>query len=153
MAIAHFKPDNQSFDFENKIADGTALFTIGDLAREFSISLRALRFYEDRGLLTPQRRGTARLFTGNDRLRLQMILKGKELGFTLSEISEMLAIDVGNGIEAARLDLKPDQILTQIDHLERQRSDLDHAIRELKATHSQLSAQMVAPDPSARFPR
>ncbi|MBV1700703.1 MAG: MerR family DNA-binding transcriptional regulator [Hyphomicrobiales bacterium] len=153
MPIAHFKPDHQAFDFENHLADEQASFTIGDLAREFAVSLRALRFYEDRGLLTPQRRGTSRLFSSKDRLRLQMILKGKELGFTLSEISEMLAFEVDDGIAAARLDLKPDQILSQIDHLERQRSDLDRAIRELKATHSQLSAKGMASDPSAHAPR
>ena len=66
-------------------ADGTKLYTIGDLAREFGVTLRTLRFYEDRGLLSPRRDGTARIYDPRDRERLSVILKGKQLGFTLTE--------------------------------------------------------------------
>ena len=69
---------------------GPAVYTIGDLAREFDVTLRALRFYEDKGLLSPRREGLARLYSAADRVRLQLILKGKRLGFTLAEISEMV---------------------------------------------------------------
>ena len=62
-------------------------YTIGDLAREFGVSLRTLRFYEDRGLLKPQRAGASRLYDGAQRARLELILKGKQLGFTLAEFS------------------------------------------------------------------
>ena len=114
--------------------------SISDLAREFDVSLRALRFYEDRDLLHPQRRGLARLYTQLDRVRLQMILKGKKLGFTLSEIRDMLATKADPERNDISLDLNSEQVLSQIDHLERQRGDLDHAIGELKATHSRLAA-------------
>lgn len=74
------------------------VFSIGDVAREFGVSLRAPRFYEDRGL-HPRRRGTTRLYSEGDRSRLQMILKGKRLGFTLTEIREILSsrTDIMNG--------------------------------------------------------
>ena len=119
---------------------GEHYFSISDLAREFDVSLRALRFYEDRDLLRPQRRGLARLYSQLDRVRLQMILKGKKLGFTLSEIRDMLAANSDRERHDISLDLNSEQVLSQIGHLERQRGDLDQAIGELKATHSRLAA-------------
>ncbi len=113
--------------------------TISDMATEFGVSLRTLRFYEDRHLLQPVRRGTARLYSTTDRARLRMILKAKELGFTLSEISDLMA---GSHQTGAPLDLnlRPEQILSQISLLERQRLGLEHAIGELRATHARLAA-------------
>ena len=111
--------------------------TIGQLAAEFGVSLRTLRFYEDRKLLRPRRDGTARLYSNADRLRLQMILKGKQLGFTLTEISELIgAQDSSDNFEEK---LQPQQIATQIDHLERQRREIDEAISRLRATHARLA--------------
>jgi DNA-binding transcriptional MerR regulator len=111
--------------------------TIGEMAAEFGVSLRTLRFYEDRRLLRPRRDGTMRLYSGVDRLRLQMIIKGKQLGFTLTEIAELIGTqDSGNDFEEK---LQPAQIATQIDHLERQRREIDDAIARLKATHERLS--------------
>lgn len=120
------------------------LTPIGDMAREFDVSARALRFYEDRGLLAPLRQGAARLYTRQDRERLQMILKGKRLGFTLSEIAEMLArgqlLGGEEGAHEIRLALPAGQILAQIEHLERQRRDIDDAIAQLRDTHAHLAA-------------
>src|SRR6188472_1112222 len=65
-------------------------WSIGELAEEFNTTLRTIRFYEDRGLLTPQRQGTARIFHDRDRIRLQLILRGKRLGFTLDEIAHVI---------------------------------------------------------------
>ncbi|MGH6817409.1 MAG: MerR family transcriptional regulator, partial [Methylovirgula sp.] len=101
------------------------------MAREFRVSLRALRFYEDRGLLHPRRNGTARLYSGRDRLHLQMILKAKQLGFTLAEIREILA----RGDGEADLNLPADQIAAQIGHLERQLSSVEAALAELRRVH------------------
>ena len=129
-----------------QIADGASdggfqvpeenVLSIGDVAREFGVSLRALRFYEDRGLLHPRRRGTTRLYSEGDRSRLQMILKGKQLGFTLTEIREILSsrTDIMNGWDL-ELNLHPDQITSQIRHLERQRADLETALAQLKEAH------------------
>jgi DNA-binding transcriptional MerR regulator len=66
------------------------IYSIGDLSREFGVTLRTLRFYEDKGLISPQRRGTTRLYNRRDRARLQLILRGKKVGFSLEDIKEML---------------------------------------------------------------
>ena len=68
------------------------LFAIADLAREFGISTRAIRFYESKGLLTPERVGSTRVFRRRDRARLILILRGKRLGFSLRDISDYLSL-------------------------------------------------------------
>ncbi len=108
---------------------------IGDMARAYSISLRALRFYENRGLIRPRREGAVRLYGPGERHKLEMILKGKLLGFTLSEIRELIAADTPDG---KSLPLNADQIARQIDYLERQRLTLDEAIRELRRAGGRL---------------
>ena len=113
-------------------------YTIGDLAREFGVTLRALRFYEDRGLLTPQREGTARIYDARDRARLSVILKGKHLGFTLTEIRAMLAVDERSAAPAADLNISLAQIEDQLAHLEGQKEDIEQAIEELKAHRDAL---------------
>ena len=127
--------------------------TIRDMARDFGVSIRALRFYEDRGLLRPKREGATRLYDANERRNLKMILKGKQLGFTLAEIHEMLrsksgalhAIERQDGDNIPDLDdgnlelpLPPEQILAQIGYLERQRKELDAAIIALRSAHRRL---------------
>ncbi|MBU3731624.1 MAG: MerR family transcriptional regulator [Beijerinckiaceae bacterium] len=80
-------------------AEGENTFTIGDLAREFGVTLRTLRFYEDRGLITPRRSGMTRLYSEKARSRLALILKGKHLGFTLTEIRAMLEAHLAGELE------------------------------------------------------
>jgi DNA-binding transcriptional MerR regulator len=118
--------------------------TIGEVAREFSISLRTLRFYEDRGLLHPRRQGVSRFYSAADRQRLREILKGKQLGFTLSEIRDLIAAQQTSGADADLEEtLCPQQIADQISHLERQRDELEAAIRRLRATHERRSADQM----------
>ena len=112
------------------------LLSIGDMARAFNVSQRTLRFYEDRGLLNPRRDGSSRLYGAQERRKLELILRGKRLGFTLTEIIGFVA---ENGSTAA-LTLDGEQIALQISHLERQREALDLAIAELKATQANLKA-------------
>lgn len=112
------------------------LFSIGDMARAFNVSQRTLRFYEDRGLLTPRRDGSARLYGAGERRKLELILRGKRLGFTLAEIIGFVA-DKGEADDALALDQK--QIAQQIAHLQRQRDGLDDAIAELRATQGEMS--------------
>jgi DNA-binding transcriptional MerR regulator len=117
-------------------AETTAEATIGEMASEFGVSLRTLRFYEDRQLLRPRREGNTRLYGPAERLRLQMILKGKQLGFTLTEIADLIGTqDADDDFEGK---LQPAQIVTQIDHLERQRREIEDAITRLRATHARL---------------
>jgi DNA-binding transcriptional MerR regulator len=118
--------------------EGEPYMTIGEMAREFNVSLRTLRFYEDRGLLHPLRNGVTRLYSARDRLHLQLILRGRHLGFTLSEIGTLLSDQDLSG-EGARLKLAPDQIRAQIRHLERQRDALDAAIAELRLAEIQMT--------------
>src|SRR6478735_5344772 len=121
-------------------ADGTKLYTIGDLAREFGVTLRTLRFYEDRGLLSPRRDGTARIYDPRDRERLSVILKGKQLGFTLTEIRAMVAEERSGGGAAMNLQLSLDQIEDQIQHLEQQKKEIEAALAELQARRAGLAA-------------
>jgi DNA-binding transcriptional MerR regulator len=117
--------------------------TISQMSRVFGVSLRTLRFYEDRGLIKPRREGNARYYRGGDRIRMEMILKGKKLGFTLTEIQDLIG---GKGAaETTDLEdqLNPQQILTQISHLERQRNEIDSAIERLRATQTRI-AQVAA---------
>lgn len=111
--------------------------TIGDVSRIYNLSLRALRFYEERGLLQPVRRGVTRLYDPRARARLELILKGKQLGFTLTEIRGMIETAERDAGEMG-LSLAPGQVLEQIAILEKQRRDLDAAIEELRATHTRL---------------
>ena len=110
--------------------------TIGEMASQFGVSLRTLRFYEDRKLLRPRREGNSRIYGPGDRMRLQMIIKGKQLGFTLTEISELIGAQ--DQTEDFEQKLQPQQIVTQIDHLERQRREIEAAISRLRATHARL---------------
>ena len=108
--------------------------TIGELAREAGVTLRALRFYQSKGLLTPQRNGTTRLFTADDRDRLALILQGKRLGFTLHEIREMLAArDRGN---THMLPINRKKCVEQINLLERQRREIEAALGELRRIYT-----------------
>ncbi|HYF56595.1 MAG TPA: MerR family DNA-binding transcriptional regulator [Salinarimonas sp.] len=126
----------------SKIVSTQKSYTIGDLAREFGVTLRTLRFYEDRGLLTPRREGLSRIYDARDRARLSVILKGKQLGFTLTEIRAMLAeenleADAGAG----DLKLSLGQVEDQLAHLETQKVEIERAIEELRAKRETLKAQ------------
>ena len=112
--------------------------TIGEMARAFGVTLRTLRFYEDRSLLRPRRVGGARYYGGVDRARLAMILKGKHLGFTLAEIADLIGADDGVARSEFEERLQPAQIVDQLSHLERQRREIDEAIALLKATRERM---------------
>jgi DNA-binding transcriptional MerR regulator len=127
-----------------KTTNGAGEVTIGELAREYGVTLRTLRFYEDRRLIRPRRMGHARYYGGPDRVRLEMILRGKQLGFTLAEISELIGTEDNSGRTDFEERLRPAQIVDQLDHLERQRRDIDEAIARLKATHERLSHAVSA---------
>ena len=113
--------------------------TIGEMARTYGVTLRTLRFYEDRNLLRPRRVGSARYYGGVDRARLAMILKGKQLGFTLTEIADLIGADDGAAKSDFAERLQPAQIADQLRYLERQRREIDEAIAQLKATCERMS--------------
>jgi DNA-binding transcriptional MerR regulator len=125
----------------------TGGFTISDLARDFGVTLRTLRFYESRGLLSPARSGMTRIYSGRDRARLALILKGKQLGFTLVEIRAMLANEEGKEAKGREpsasvggLQLTRAQIAEQLELLRSQRTEIEGAITELEATLARLDS-------------
>ena len=124
-------------------------FTITDLATEFNLTARAIRFYEDKKLLRPTRQGLNRIYSRRDRARLMLILRGKRLGFALAEIREMLDLyDLGDGqVEQLRTTLKRSRERLAV--LEEQRRDINEAIRELKADVECMAAYLeIDPGPT-----
>ncbi len=117
-------------------------YTIAELSKEFGLTLRALRFYHSRGLIAPQREGRRRVFSRADRDRLALIVKGKKLGFTLTEISQMIEAQSGRA-NAHTLKLSADKCLQQIAFFERQMREAAEALTELREIHLALSKQAM----------
>ncbi len=115
-------------------------FSITDLGEEFGVTARALRFYEDEGLIAPERRGTQRVYSHRDRARLAWILRGKRVGFSLSAIREMIDLyDVGDGRRHQRA-VAIERCRNRIASLERQKQDIDAAVAELEEFVAVLEA-------------
>ena len=110
---------------------GSATWTIGELATDFHTTLRTIRFYEDQGLLSPERAGQSRVFHSRDRVRLQLILRGKRLGFSLDEIASILDMYDEQPGEAGQLRYLLSDIAERRATLLRKRRDLDEALQEL----------------------
>ncbi len=106
-------------------------YSISELAREFGVTPRALRFYEGRGMLHPRRSGQSRIYSSEDRARLKLILEGKRIGFSLSDIQEILDLYKLEG-HHAQLRLAVRKFHEQIINLERQRTDIENALVELR---------------------
>ena len=121
-----------------------AEFTISQMSRLYNVTLRTLRFYEDRGLVKPRREGNARFYRPSDRVRIEIILRGKKLGFTLTEITDLIGGKGATETPVLEEQLQPQQVINQISHLERQRDDIDNAIKQLRATHSRQSQGAAA---------
>jgi DNA-binding transcriptional MerR regulator len=119
--------------------DKTA-FTIGELSREFGVTLRALRFYENKGLISPHREGMNRLYSEGDRTRLALILKGKKLGFTLGEIRQMIAAEEGHA-DAKTLGLSREKCLEQIELLKKQKAEIEEGLNELSRIYALLGGK------------
>ncbi|KFL29198.1 MerR family transcriptional regulator [Devosia riboflavina] len=124
------------------MSDGPDLYSIADLAREFGISTRAIRFYESKGLIAPERLGATRVFRRRDRARLILILRGKRLGFSLRDISDYLALyDADRGQQVNLLAEKVDE---RLELLEQQLADLQTTIAELQEIRK-LARTRVSP--------
>jgi DNA-binding transcriptional MerR regulator len=122
--------------------DHKTVFTIGELAREFGITLRAIRFYEDKDLLNPRRQGMTRLYSRRDRARLKLILLGKRVGFSLVEIGEMLDLyDLKDG-QATQLRVALTKFDEQIAFLDSQRNEIDQALGDLKRAREVVSGML-----------
>ena len=108
------------------------LYSVSELANDLGVTPRALRFYEDKGLLAPQRAGNTRVYTPRDRGRLILILRGKRLGFTLREVREWLDLYEPGPGQAAQMTRLRDRLRQRIATLEQQRDDLDATLAELR---------------------
>jgi DNA-binding transcriptional MerR regulator len=114
-------------------------YTIGDLSREFGVTLRTLRFYEDKGILSPKRQGLTRIFTRRDRARLKLALLGKKVGFSLAEIREMLDLyDLRDG-QVTQLRVVLEKFREQEEILRRQKQEIEEALDELQRTVQTVS--------------
>lgn len=125
--------------------DSEQHLTIGELADAFGITTRTIRFYEARGLLAPQRLGANRTYTRRDKARLTLILRGKNLGFTLEDIAEYLALYDADPVQEAQTRLLLDKIELAIADLSSKRSDLDRTLRDLNEIRAKCQDHLRAP--------
>lgn len=117
-------------------------YSIGEMCEAFEVTARALRFYEDERLISPERRGTARLYTERDRARLIWILRGKRVGFSLNEIREMLDLyDIGDQRRTQRI-VTIERCKQRILALKRQKSDIDATVHDLEDFVTQLGGSL-----------
>lgn len=108
-------------------------FSIGDLAREFDVTTRTIRFYEDQGLITPERRGQTRIYKQKDRVRLKLILRGKRLGFTLAETRTLFDMYDRDGSSV-------NQLQTMLTLIEDKKAALRQQLEDIKVVLHELSA-------------
>ena len=128
----------------------TTTYTITELAREFGVTTRTIRHYEDEGLLSPRREGTSRLFASRDRVRLKLALRGKRLGFSLAEIRELF--DLYDLAHDEKRQLQ--EFLTKLEKrramIEQQREDMEVMLNELTFFENQCRKLLAEKQPSDR---
>ena len=119
-----------------------AEFSIGELAREFDVTPRAIRFYEDHGLLAPKRAGQRRIYSPRDRTRLKLTLRGKRLGLSLSEIRELIDMYEPGRDERPQLERFISVLAAHRSNLEQQRADLEAQLAELETFEKRVRKQL-----------
>lgn len=118
-------------------------YTIGELAQEFEVTTRAIRFYEDQGLLSPARNGQARVYSVRDRVRLKLVLRGKRLGFSLGEIGGMLDLYDADPSEVGQLQYFVSKLDERRAQLNQQQQDIQITLKELDDIAAQCNALLV----------
>jgi DNA-binding transcriptional MerR regulator len=120
-------------------------WTIAELADEFDVTHRTIRFYEDRGLISPERVGTRRVYHPRDRVRLALVLRGKRLGFDLAEIARIVDMYDQEPGEEGQLRYLLEQIERRRSELEQRRRDIDETLAELGAVERRCREALAAP--------
>ena len=121
-----------------------ATFGIGDLAREFGVTARTIRFYEDRGMIAPRRLGQRRIYGARERTRLKLILRGRRLGFSLAEIAEIVDLyDAPRG-EARQLTRLIDRIAARRAELKAKRRDIEASLKDLDGVARECRKRLTA---------
>jgi DNA-binding transcriptional MerR regulator len=123
--------------------NGSRTYSITELAAEFDVTPRAIRFYEDMGLLEPTRAGRNRIYSHRDRTRLKLTLRGKRLGLALSEVKQLVDMYESPADTAQQLDAFLAMLRTHRDQLERQLDDLQLTLAEI-AQHEQRARSLLA---------
>ena len=129
----------------NRSGPMNRMYSVGELARDLGVTPRTIRFYEDKGLLLPQRAGGARIYTHRERARMILILRGKSLGFSLKEIKEFLDLYVTGGLAVDQLTLLLGKVQDRMLQLERQRQALETTLGELRDIERQTRAALAEP--------
>lgn len=115
-----------------ELAVSTGLYAIGEMAAELGITTRTIRFYEAKGLIAPERKGVARSYSRRDKARLILILRGKNLGFSLEDIKEYLALYDADPTQVAQVTMLLAKVDALIASMQLKRADIDRTLRELK---------------------
>lgn len=118
-------------------------YSITELAREFELTPRSIRHYEDEGLLAPSRNGQQRVFTHRDRIRLALIQRGKSVGFSLADIKEILDLYDARG-ESLQAQVLREKIKVRRDQLRQQQADIAHMLEELNIIEARLTSEQNA---------
>lgn len=121
-------------------------YTISALAKEFGITTRTIRFYESRGLISPERIGTSRRYSKRDRARLIIILRGRNLGFTVEDVSEYLLLYDSDPGQQAQTRLLLDKVIAAVDDLETKRRDIERSLTELNEIRARCEAHLKSRD-------
>src|SRR5262245_21962711 len=122
------------------------LYTIGEMAADLAITTRTIRFYESNGLLAPARRGVARSYSRRDRARLKLILRGKNLGFSLEAIAEYLKLYDADPSQMAQTQMLLAGVEEAIEDLQAKRADIDRTLKELKDIRTQATEHLKRKD-------
>ena len=122
---------------------------IGDIARAFGLTLRALRFYEDKGLIAPHREGSTRLYSQKDVARLKLVVLGRKAGFSLREVKQILDLHESAGANARPLRTLIEKSERQLVKLEKQRAGIDEAMDELQAAMGEWRSALARLQPVA----
>lgn len=125
-------------------------FSIGELSREFTITLRSIRFYEDQALIQPTRVGMTRVFSRRDRARLSLICRGKRLGFSLKTIKTFLDLYERDDAQLQQMRFVLDKTQERIKVLEQQRIDLEQTLTELHAIEAEVGTKLNSTSSTVR---